>query len=55
MLTIRGNKQSILILSPGIEVPEVTITLNKTEERAQLARFGRRARNSYRQHAIGPS
>jgi hypothetical protein len=28
-LTTRGNKQSILILSPGTEVPEVTITLDK--------------------------
>jgi hypothetical protein len=28
-LTTRGNKQSILILSPGTEVPEVSITLDK--------------------------
>lgn len=28
-LTTRGTKQSILILSPGSEVPEVTITLDK--------------------------
>jgi len=28
-MTTRGDKQSILILSPGAEVPEVTITLEK--------------------------
>jgi hypothetical protein len=28
-LTTRGDKQSVLILSPGAEVPEVTITLDK--------------------------